>query len=118
MDLVIQESQNFNLEKILVNRGFFKMENFSLRKFFEEKGKVRYMEIVRFYFNEEIKERLKWVNEINLLFENLDDVRHFIPVAQMQDFYLVMLGTFIAAFVGFFVVLFGVINNKIKEKIS
>jgi hypothetical protein len=118
IDLVIQESQNFNLEKVLINRGFFKMENFSLKKFDEKKEKIKFKDILRFYFSKEINERLKWLNEINLIFENLDEIRHFIPVAQMQDFYFVMFGTFISAFIGFFIVLFGVINYKIKEKID
>lgn len=117
VDLLIQENQIFKLEEILTNKNFFKFENYSTKKF-EDRTRVRNKEILRYIYSKEIQERLRFLNEINLMFENLDEIRHFIPVAQMQHFYFVIIGTFLTACIGFFIVLFGVINYKIKEKIN
>jgi hypothetical protein len=117
VDIIIQEDQKFSLEKSLINSKFF-YENIDFRKTLSYKNNRKQILNSRKLFHLEIIYRLKYLNEKEKMFQNLFKIRHFIPVGRMEHLYYVMIITFIIALIGFFIIVFGIINNKIKEKIN
>lgn len=117
VDIIIQEDRMFSIEKNLMNSNIFN-ENIDLKKALNYKNNRKQILNSRKLFHQEIIYRLKYLNEFENVFQNLAKVRHFIPVGRIEHLYYVMITTFIITLIGFFIIVFGIINNKIKEKIN
>jgi len=117
IEITIQEDQIYSLEKSLLNNNILN-ENYDIKRALNYKNNRKQIKDLRKIFNEEIIQRIRLINEYKNMFNNLTKIRHFIPVGKMEHLYYVMAGTFIVTIIGFFIIVFGIINNKIKEKIN
>ncbi len=117
VDIIIQEDRFFSIEKSLMIGKIFN-ENYDLRKALNYKNNRKQILNSRKIFHQEIIYRIKYLNELENVFQNLAKIRHFIPAGRMEHLYYVIILTFIITLIGFFIIVFGIINNKIKEKIN
>jgi len=116
IEVIIQEDQFFSIEKSLINNRIFE-EKINLKKALNYKSNRKQIKDYRKIFTDEIRNRLTLINDYKLIFDNLTKIRHFIPAGKMEHLYLVISMTFIVTLIGFCIIVFGIINNKIKEKI-
>lgn len=113
VDVLIQEEKDFSLEKNIINNDLFISHN-NHDKFVYRDSRNKLIKDERKIFSQDIHEKLMYLIEKKQIGDSLNKVRHFIPIGQMNHFYVVVIITFLIAFIGFFIVLCGIINNKIK----
>ena len=119
VDLIIQESQTFIIEKIILENYFsinIDYKNYYVKSNSKRNKNVLYDE--RKIFKDEITQKLNIINNYKLFLNNINLIRHFIPVGQLNHFIIVLIGTFTVTLLGFFIILYGIFNSKIKEKVN